>query len=66
MLIVAKCPKCSNAWLLDSSAADRRIKCPQCNTLFKVPTLDELSKAARIIRRAKGTVYVDEKGQTYG
>lgn len=66
MQIMAKCPRCSSVWLLDSSAADRRIRCRQCRTLFKIPKPEELTKAAKIITRAKGTVYVDETGKTYG
>jgi DNA-directed RNA polymerase subunit RPC12/RpoP len=47
-------------------AADRRVKCPNCNRLFKVPTLDEVPKAVKIIKHAKGTIYVDQNGKTYG
>jgi DNA-directed RNA polymerase subunit RPC12/RpoP len=66
MQIIAKCPECSKAWLLDSSAADRRIRCRQCGRLFKVPKPDEVPKATEVIERAKGTIYVDEAGRTYG
>lgn len=66
MQIIAQCPRCGTAWLLDSSAADRRIRCPKCGRLFKVPKLDEVPKAAKVIKQAKGTIYVDEAGKTYG
>ena len=66
MRIIAKCPACGNSWLLEDYAADRRIKCRHCYRLFKVPKLDELPKAAKIIKQAKGTIYVDEDGKTYG
>ena len=66
MQIIAQCPRCGTAWLLDSSAADRRIRCPKCGRLFKVPKLDEVPKAAKVIKQATGTIYVDEAGKTYG
>ena len=66
MQIIAQCPRCGSVWLLDSSAADRRIKCRKCGKLFKIPKLDEVPKAAKVIRNAKGTIYVDEAGQVYG
>ena len=66
MQIIAQCPKCGNSWILDSSAADRRIRCQNCHKLFKVPKLDEVPKAIKIIKQAKGTIYVDENGKIYG
>jgi hypothetical protein len=66
MEIIAKCPKCCRTWRLDGSVADRRIRCKHCGRLFKVPKADEVPKAAEVIERAKGTIYVDESGQTYG
>ncbi|RKY24913.1 MAG: hypothetical protein DRP62_02640 [Planctomycetota bacterium] len=66
MQIIAKCPGCGNRWLLDAWAADRRIKCPKCHRLFKIPKLDEVPKATKVIRQAKGPVYVDQTGKTYG
>jgi predicted Zn finger-like uncharacterized protein len=66
MQIIAQCPRCGTTWLLDSSAADRRIRCPKCNKLFRIPSLEEVPKATKIIRGAKGTIYVDETGKTYG
>jgi len=64
--IIAQCPGCGSVWLLDGSAADRRITCPKCGRLFKVPSLDDVPKAAKVIKQAKGTIYVDEDGKTYG
>jgi len=66
MQIIAKCPGCGSPWLLDSVAADRRIRCNKCRRLFKVPRMDDLPKATRVIKRAKVTIYVDEAGKTYG
>lgn len=66
MEIIAKCPRCHTQWALHSSAVDRRITCAQCGRLFKVPPLQEIPKAERIIRDAKSTLYVDEDGRTYG
>jgi len=66
MQIIAKCPRCSNNWLLDSSAADKRIRCRKCGKLFKVPELAKVPKAVKVIRQAKGSIYVDEAGKTYG
>ena len=66
MQIIARCPQCCSVWQLDSSAADRRIRCGKCGRLFKVPKSDELPKAAKVIERTKGTIYVDEAGRTYG
>jgi len=66
MQIIAKCPACCRVWQLDSDAADRRIRCRECGRLFKVPKSDELSNVAKVIEQAKGTIYVDEAGRTYG
>ncbi len=66
MQIIAQCPACGNAWLLDADAADRRIKCRTCQKLFKVPSLDEVPKAVKVIKQAKGAIYVDQNGKTYG
>jgi DNA-directed RNA polymerase subunit RPC12/RpoP len=66
MQIIAQCPGCGNSWLLDSSAADRRIRCPRCRRLFKVPKLEEVPKAVKVIKQAKGAIYVDQNGKTYG
>jgi len=66
MQIIAKCPNCGHIWLLDADAADRRIRCQKCRRLFKVPKLDEVSKAVKVIKQAKGTIYVDQNGKTYG
>lgn len=66
MKIIAKCPNCGNNWLLDSGAADRRIKCRKCGTLFKVPEIAEMTRAVKVIRQAKSVIYVDKTGKTYG
>ena len=66
MQIRATCPGCHRVSMLDSDATDRRIRCERCGRLFKVPKPEELTKATKIIKKAKGTVYVDENGKTYG
>ena len=66
MQIIAKCPECSKAWLLDRSVADRRIRCAKCGRLFKVTKPEDVPKATEVIERARGTIYVDETGKTYG
>lgn len=66
MQIIAQCPGCGGSWLLDGSYADRRVRCSRCQRLFKVPNIDEVPKAVKIIKLARGTIYVDEEGRTYG
>ncbi len=66
MQIIAQCPGCGNNWLLNGSSADKRVRCCKCNRLFKIPKLEEVPKAVKVIKSAKGTVYVDEAGNTYG
>jgi hypothetical protein len=66
MQIIAQCPLCGRVWLLDGSAADRRVTCSNCHNLFKIPKLEEVPKAVKILKQAKGTIYVDETGKTYG
>lgn len=66
MKIIAQCPGCGNCWLLGEEAADRRIRCKNCRKLFRVPNLADVPKAINVIKGAKGTIYVDEAGRTYG
>jgi predicted Zn finger-like uncharacterized protein len=66
MQIIARCPRCGSAWMLDGASADRRVRCPGCGRLFKVPALADVPKAARILDEAKGSLFVDEEGKTYG
>jgi len=66
MQIITECPNCSNRWLLDAEAADRRVRCRQCHRLFKVPRLEDVPKAVKVIKQAKGTIYVDQNGKIYG
>ena len=66
MHIIAQCPSCGNSWLLDAAAADRRMRCQSCNRLYKVPKLEEVPEATKIVKHAKGAVYVDHNGNTYG
>ena len=66
MQILAKCPRCGQILQLSLEAADRRITCPQCCGLFKVPDLEHLQKAMDVIKNAGCTVFVDEDGNVYG
>jgi uncharacterized protein (DUF983 family) len=66
MQIIAKCPFCGFSWLMDGIVADRRVKCENCRKLFKVPPLDDVPEAKKVIDNAKGTCYVDESGKTFG
>jgi DNA-directed RNA polymerase subunit RPC12/RpoP len=66
MKISVKCPRCNNQILLSSNAADRRITCPKCQKLFKVPAMDELDDALNAIKGTHGGVFVDEKGNRFG
>lgn len=66
MQIIAQCATCGNTSVLDAGAADRRVRCRKCHKLFKVPKLDEVPKAIKVVEQAKGTVHVDEDGKTYG
>ncbi len=66
MRIIARCPGCGDSWLLESEAADTRIRCPECYQLFKVPKLEDVPKATEVIKEAKSSIYVDEDGKTYG
>jgi hypothetical protein len=66
MQIIAQCPRCGHNQLLESSAADRRIRCLKCRGPFKVPKLEDVPKAVKVIKQAKGTIYVDQDGKTYG
>ncbi|MHC5060383.1 MAG: hypothetical protein ACYTFK_04780 [Planctomycetota bacterium] len=66
MQILAKCPRCGQKLQLRLAAADRRITCPRCWRLFKVPDLNHLQKALSVIKSAGGTVYVDQDGNVYG
>ena len=66
MQIIARCPKCNYTWELEGCAADRRLSCRKCGRLFKVPKLDDIPKAKDVIIQARGDVYVDETGKTFG
>ncbi|MHC4636369.1 MAG: hypothetical protein ACYTBP_02110 [Planctomycetota bacterium] len=66
MQIIVQCPYCSNVQLLDVTAADKRLRCPECQKLFKVPRLEEVPKAVKVIKTDDGAILIDEKGRTYG
>jgi uncharacterized Zn finger protein len=66
MKIIARCPKCSKSWLLTETAVDCRVRCKYCGLLFKVPELSEMDKAVEKVQGAKGQIYVDQDGKTYG
>ena len=66
MEIIAQCPICSCTWLLDEGKADKRLYCTKCGRPFKIPMLEEVPKAKNVIEQAKGIVYVNERGKTFG
>jgi uncharacterized C2H2 Zn-finger protein len=66
MEIITQCPSCGHNWRCEECAADRRLRCPNCNKLFKVPKLNEVEKAFNKIKNAKSSVYIDQAGNTYG
>ncbi len=66
MKLLAGCPNCGRTLHLSLSAADRRIACPACGRMFKVPDLGDLQKALSVADAAKGAIYVDEDGNVYG
>jgi len=66
MQIIAKCPVCKSSWMLDEKHQDRRIKCKKCGQIFRVPHIDEIPKAADVIKESKSSIYVDESGNTFG
>ena len=66
MELLAKCPRCGEVIHLQLSDADKRKRCPKCGSLFKVPDIDNLQEALKVIEKAKTTIYVDEDGKSYG
>jgi ribosomal protein L37AE/L43A len=66
MKIIAHCPFCGSNWLLEQTQADKRTRCKKCQNLFKVPNLQDVPKAVKILKQAKGIVYVDQLGRIYG
>jgi len=66
MQIIAQCPSCGSSRLLDDSDADKRIRCDKCHLLFKVPKLEDVPRAVRIIKQTRGSIFVDQDGKTYG
>jgi len=66
MKIISRCPACGNSKLLDEQFADRRVRCSACGLLFKVPRLEDVEKAVKVIEKANSTIYVDRRGQIYG
>ncbi len=66
MHIIARCPRCGYRWWLNAAAADRRLRCRKCFTLLKVPHLTEVPDAIDVIHQARGELYVDGAGRTFG
>jgi len=66
MQIIAHCPACGRKQNFDETVADKRIRCNGCRKLFRMPKLEEMPSAVEAIKKAKGAIYVDEKGKTYG
>lgn len=66
MHIIARCPRCGYRWWLAADAADRRLRCRKCSMLLKVPDLNEVPEAAKIINLSASKVYVDDSGKLFG
>jgi len=66
MQIIASCPKCANRVRLSDDAADKRLRCPRCRGVLKIPKLEDLPDALRLIKQSAGKIYVDEHGKVYG
>lgn len=66
MRIIARCPRCMSQWILPSDMADTRQVCPNCRRLFKVPHLNDIPRAAELMRQAQTRLFVDQQGKTYG
>ena len=66
MYILARCPRCGHILKFKTDAADRRIRCINCGRLFRIPPLERMGKAMKVIKIANATVFVDEEGNTYG
>jgi hypothetical protein len=64
--IITECPFCGYVEEVDEVWVDRRKRCGKCSNLFSVPSIKKLSPAARIIKEAKGQVYINCKGDIYG
>ena len=66
MELLAKCPRCGEVLHLQLSDADKRKRCTKCGSLFKVPDIEHLQEALKIIKKANTTIYVDQDGKSYG
>jgi len=66
MKIIACCPVCGKSWLFGADVADKRVLCQGCGRLFRVPRLEDVPKAVKVIEAVRGRIYVDEEGRTYG
>ena len=44
MHILAQCPGCNRQMELDVQSLDRRLRCPSCGRLFKVPDAQQLER----------------------
>jgi hypothetical protein len=64
--VLAKCPQCKRITEFGEDSPDRRLKCAWCGRLIKIPPLEELENAGRLIRTAEGAIYIDENGRLYG
>jgi transposase-like protein len=66
MQIITKCPVCHVTYYLEEEWADKRYRCPNCHNLIKIPRLDQLEDAMKIIKESAGQVCVDEEGNVFG
>jgi transposase-like protein len=66
MRILVQCPGCNRQMELDVQSLDRRLRCPSCGRLFKVPDAQQLERAMKVAEQAGKSVFIDENGRVYG
>ncbi len=65
MKIIAKCPRCNHKLPFTLDDADKRVRCSNCEKLFKIPDIKTLQPAIDAIKDSKANIYVDAKGNVY-
>jgi DNA-directed RNA polymerase subunit RPC12/RpoP len=66
MQILVQCALCSYSFYLDADWVDKRVSCPQCKRLLKVPSAAELSKPLTILKNIGSHAYIDKDGRMFG
>ena len=65
MKMQAKCPACAYVMTLEVLDADTRKRCPRCSRPFRVPELQTLKEAMKVLKTSCSNIFVDEQGNTY-